>query len=117
MGITRNKSILQTPLHRLVIRYPRGHFLDKVYAFSRRMNPLDYDPTYPRNPATLAQYIRKYRKDKGLLIREFAEEIGVHKFTLIKWEGNKQVPRYKTEILKLMKAVPGVGRFLSKADG
>jgi len=61
---------------------------------------------------TLAQYIRKFREDKGLLIRELAEEIGIREFTLIKWEGNKQVPRYKTEKLKLMKAVPGVERFL-----
>ncbi len=76
------------------------------------MNPLDYDPGYPRNPKNLAQYIRKYREDKGLLIRELAKEIGVHKFTLMRWEGNKQSPRYNTEKLKLMKAVPGVGRFL-----
>jgi hypothetical protein len=49
----------------------------------------------------------------AILIREFREEIGVHKFTLIKWDGNKQIPRYKTEKLKLMKAVPGVGWFLA----
>jgi hypothetical protein len=35
------------------------------------------------------------RKDKGLLIRELAEKIGAHKFTPIKWEGNKQVPGKK----------------------
>jgi DNA-binding transcriptional regulator YiaG len=72
---------------------------------------LDYDPTYPKNPTNLAQYIRKYRKDKGLLIREFAKQIGVHEFTLIKWEGGR-MPRYKSEIRKLMRAVPGVRRFL-----
>jgi DNA-binding transcriptional regulator YiaG len=73
---------------------------------------LDYDPTYPQNPTNLAQYIRKFRKDKGLLIRELAEKIGIHKFTLIKWEGGR-LPRYKGEIQKLMKVVPGIGRFLA----
>ena len=59
----------------------------------------------------MADYIRKYRKDKGLLIREFAEEIGVHKFTLVKWEGGR-MPRYKGQISKLMRVVPGAERFL-----
>jgi DNA-binding XRE family transcriptional regulator len=84
----------------------------RFYNFSRLLNPLDYDPAYHRNPGTLGQYIRKYRKDKGLLIRELAEEIGVHKFTLIKWEGGKQAPRYGREIGKLVRAVLGAGRFL-----
>jgi hypothetical protein len=39
----------------------------------RLLNPLDYDPTYPKISTNLAQYIRKFRKDKGLLIRELAE--------------------------------------------
>lgn len=75
------------------------------------MDPLDYDPTYPKNPTTLAQCIRKYRKDKGLSGRELAEEIGVHKFTLVKWEGGR-VPRCKGEIKKLLRAVPGTQRWL-----
>ena len=76
------------------------------------MNPLDYDPTYPQNPKTLAQYIRKCRKDKGLLIRELAQEIGVHKFTLIKWEDGR-MPRYKKQIRLLSEGIPGVGKFLA----
>jgi DNA-binding XRE family transcriptional regulator len=75
------------------------------------MNPLDYDPTYPRNPATLAEHIRKYRKDRGLLIRELAEELGIAKFTLIKWEGGR-IPRYKKQIGELRRRIPGAGRFL-----
>ncbi len=75
------------------------------------MSPLDYDPKYERNPTTLAQYIRKFRKDKGLLIRELAEEVGVHKFTLVKWEGGR-LPRYKTQIRALEAQIPGVKRFL-----
>ncbi len=91
--------------------YPRGHFcnfetLPNVYLFSRRMNPLDYDPTYPKNPQTLAQYIRKYRKEKRLLVRELAEELGIHEFTLIKWEGGRLPhPRY---LEKLKEVIPEI---------
>jgi DNA-binding transcriptional regulator YiaG len=76
------------------IHYHRGHFcnflpsgLPSTYQFSKPLNPLDYDPTHPKNPTNLARYIRKFRKDKGLLIKELAEELGIHEFTLIKWEG------------------------------
>jgi hypothetical protein len=34
----------------------------------------------------LTQHIRKYPRDKGLLIREFGEEIRIDKFTVINWE-------------------------------
>jgi DNA-binding XRE family transcriptional regulator len=104
----QKNSILQAPLHRLVISYSRGHFcnfLPSTYQFSKPLNPLDYDPTYPKNPTTLGEYIRKYRKDKGLLIRELAKEIGIHKFTLIKWEGGRMPPKY---LKKLRKAIPGL---------
>jgi hypothetical protein len=40
-----------------------------TYLFSKPLNPLDYHPTYPKNPVTFTQYIRKYRKGKGLLVR------------------------------------------------
>jgi len=67
---------------------------------------LDDDPTYPKNPTKLAQYIRKFRKEKGFLIREFPEEIGVHKFTLIKWEGGRLPhPKY---LKMLTRAIPGL---------
>jgi DNA-binding transcriptional regulator YiaG len=67
---------------------------------------LDYDPTHPKNPTNLARYIRKFRKDKGLLIREFAEEIGILKFTLIKWEWERiPQPRYLKRLIRL---IPGL---------
>jgi hypothetical protein len=39
--------------------------------------------TYPKNPKTLGGYIRKHRKEKGFLIREFAKKLGIREFTLI----------------------------------
>jgi hypothetical protein len=46
-----------------------------IYAFSKTINPPDYDPTYPKNPNTLTEHIRKFRKENGLLIREFANSL------------------------------------------
>jgi transcriptional regulator with XRE-family HTH domain len=46
------------------------------------MDPLDYDPTYPKNPKTLGEYIRKFRKDKGLTMEEFAREVSVAEDTV-----------------------------------
>jgi DNA-binding transcriptional regulator YiaG len=85
--------------------------LPSTYQFSKHLNPLDFDPTYLRNPTTSGEYIRTYRKDKGLLIREMAEEIGVHEFTLIKWEGGR-IPSRNMDIKKLLRGVPGVEGFL-----
>jgi len=76
------------------------------------MNPLDYDPTYPRNPATLAEHIRKYRKDKGLTIAGLAQEIGIHKFTLSNWEIRGKVPRIKALRDRLIRSVEGAGKWL-----
>ena len=30
------------------------------------MNPLEYDPTYSKNPKNIGNYIKKFRKEKGL---------------------------------------------------
>jgi DNA-binding XRE family transcriptional regulator len=86
--------------------------MPSVYVFSAPLNWLDWDPTYPKNPQTLSEYIRKYRKDKGLLIRELAEELGIHEFTLIKWEGGR-TPRYQKQMRALRDGIPGVERFLT----
>jgi len=48
------------------------HLHITAHLFMRGVHPLDYDPTYPRNPKTLAEYTRKYRKDKGPTMRKLA---------------------------------------------
>jgi len=53
------------------------------------------------------------RKEKGLLIRELAEELGIHKFTLIKWEGGR-MPRFQKQIRALSKIVPEAREFLAE---
>jgi len=63
-------------------------------------------PLTPKNPTTSAEYIRKFRKDKGLVIREFAKELGMHEFTLIKWEGGRLPHRKYLKRLRCL--VPGL---------
>jgi DNA-binding transcriptional regulator YiaG len=55
----------------------------------------------------LGAYIRKHRKEKGLLIREFAKKLGIQEFTLIKWEDGKRLlhPRY---LNNLKRVIPGL---------
>jgi DNA-binding transcriptional regulator YiaG len=48
----------------------------------------------------------KFRKDKGILIGEFARELGIRKFTLIKWEGGR-LP-YPKCLEKLREAIAGL---------
>ena len=44
------------------------------------------DPSYPRNPTTFGQELRKKRMDLGLKIKELAELINVTSDTIINWE-------------------------------
>jgi len=41
------------------------------------INLLDLSPAYPKEPKTLGERLRRARMDKNMLIREFAEQIGV----------------------------------------
>jgi hypothetical protein len=47
---------------------------------------LELDLTYPRDPRTLSQYIRKFREDKGFLIKDLTGELGALSDTAINWE-------------------------------
>ena len=38
-------------------------------------------------------------------------QLGVAKFTVVKWEGGR-MPRYKKQIRALKDGIPGAGRFL-----
>jgi len=66
------------------------HFLEKsrlTCAISEFVNlHLLADSTYPRNPKTFGQELRKKRMDLGLQIKELARLVHVTSDTIINWE-------------------------------
>ena len=58
----------------------------------------------------MGDYIRKWRMEKGLLIRELAENIGVTEDTVINWEVRGVRPG-TGHIQKVLNLIPNVDRF------
>ncbi len=112
------KEVFRTGSHAgqfLEKKHPNvDHFLPgspSLYLFSKRLNWLEFDPTYPKNPSTLGEYIRKWRMDKGIFIKDLAKELGVTVGTVINWEKRGTVPTGKSLVRKPSDAVPEAGRF------
>lgn len=82
-----------------------------AYTFSKSLNWLSFDPTYSTNPATLGEYIRKYRKDKGISQVELAERLRVNEMTIVNWETMGMVPA-KRHMEMIARSVEGAERFL-----
>ncbi len=76
-----------------------GHFLEKLtltHIISELVNlHVLTDPTYPRNPATFGERLRKRRMDLGLEIKELARLIKVTSDTIINWELRNVKPTCK----------------------
>jgi len=82
------------------------------YLFSNPANQLDFDPSYPKNPRTFWDYIRKFRKDKGVSQVDLAKMIGVNEMTIVNWETRGMVPRIKKVRERLAREVEGAGKWL-----
>jgi ribosome-binding protein aMBF1 (putative translation factor) len=76
-----------------------------AYLFSRPINRLEFDRTYPKDPQTFGHYIRKWRMDKGLFQAELAEMLGVDEMTIVNWEVRGMVPA-KRHMERLSKVFP-----------
>ena len=63
-----------------------------VYTLEVEINLLEFDPKYPKNPRNLGEMIRKARMDKGLMIHEFASQLGITEDTVINWEVRGRKP-------------------------
>jgi len=74
-----------------------------LYLFSKSINWLDFDPSYTKEPKALGNYIGKYRKEKGLLIKAFAGLLGVTKETVINGEVREIKP--KGQNMKLLNSI------------
>ncbi|MBU0706965.1 helix-turn-helix transcriptional regulator, partial [Patescibacteria group bacterium] len=66
-----------------------------VYTFELSINLNDFNPSYPKNPHTLGERIRKARMDKGLYAKELAKMLGVTDDTMLNWEKGRNMPQYK----------------------
>lgn len=66
------------------------HLLEKpepFYTFTRKVNlKLLANPSYPTEPETFGQKLRKKRMDLGLQLKELAQFFGVTEDTVINWE-------------------------------
>ena len=71
------------------------NFFPLIYTLDIEVNLRDFNPKYPKNPQTLGEKIRKVRMDKGLMIKELAEQIGVTEDTVINWEIRSIKPEEK----------------------
>jgi transcriptional regulator with XRE-family HTH domain len=74
------------------------------------LNWLDFDPAYPKEPKTLGEYIRKWRMDKGLLIKELAARLGVTEDTVINWE-RRGVRPCGNYMQRLRNFIPSIAKF------
>ncbi len=57
--------------------------------------PKPKSESYPENPETVGEHIRKRRMDLCLLQRQVADEIGVHVYTLCLWELGRHEPEIR----------------------
>lgn len=64
-----------------------------VYTLSFRVNLLDYNPEYPKNPTNFGMRLRKARMDKGLKIVELAHILSVSEDSVINWEKRGVEPK------------------------
>jgi len=51
--------------------------------------------------------------EQGLLIKDFARQIGVTEDTIINWEIRGMIPRYKSNIQRLSQMIPEAGQWLN----
>ena len=57
-----------------------------IYTFEFEVNLLELNPTYPKQPKTLGERIRKTRMDRGLTIKQAASLFGVLVNVIRDWE-------------------------------
>jgi len=68
---------------------------NRLYVFTLEINRLEFDPTYPKDPQTFGQLLRKTRMDRELMIKDLAALIGTTEDTIINWELRDVKPTLK----------------------
>jgi DNA-binding transcriptional regulator YiaG len=68
-----------------------------VYTLEIKVNLLNFNPKYPKNPKNFGEMIRKKRMEMRLAMREVAERLGVSETTVYNWEIRNRKPYRRTE--------------------
>ena len=66
--------------------------LKNLHVFEIEIDLLLLNPTYPKEPKTLGERIRKARMDRGLTMKALASILGVATMTVSRWELGKTKP-------------------------
>ena len=74
-----------------------------AYFFSKPLNRLDFGPTYPKNPETFRNYIRKWRMDKEISQVELAKTLRL------------KVPKTREIRKRIVREIEVAGSFLWEA--
>lgn len=82
------------------------HNGEPLYVFEITYNRYHCDPTYPTDPKTFGERIRKARMDKMWMVKELARRLGVTPETVVNWELHNRKPMPKQA--KRLRAVLGV---------
>jgi len=77
-----------------------------LYTISSYLGPGLFNPGYPKEPKSFGEWLRKFRLDQGLLIKDFARLVGVSEDTIINWEKRNVKPRGRARE-KLMEYLKG----------
>jgi transcriptional regulator with XRE-family HTH domain len=68
--------------------------------------------SYPLNPTSIGQFLRRRRLDKEMLLREVAELIGVHTSVVAEWESGRKNPKahYYPKLINFLQFIPFASR-------
>jgi DNA-binding XRE family transcriptional regulator len=87
------------------LRIARNHNICLRYTLTIP-RPKSMPKGYPKNPQTFGEYLRKYRMDKGLLVKDVAKIIGVTENTVLNWEQDRIQQIRNNSIKSLFRLFP-----------
>ena len=87
------------------LRITHNHNICLRYTLTLPM-PKSMPKGYPEDPQTFGEHLRKYRMDKGLLVKDLAKIIGVTENTVLNWEQDSIHQIRNNSIKSLLRLFP-----------
>jgi len=69
------------------------NFCPLIYTLGVEVSLLNFNPSYPQNPQTVGEKLRKARMDKGMTLKEVAALFGVSETAVLHWEIRGKMPQ------------------------